>query len=178
MATTRSNEELHPRRALGFLMNPRRMNGQAFSLSPRVLPLKADASIVSGHYARAIIANFNRRPRSIGDRQILAYFPELHHVAERVNRKSAQLESPCRGSGAFNGSHPEGACVVRGGVYQWEEREHIQVQPRGGLKMTGTQRPDACSSLHTGFLAFTTTISWICGQIATLGRLCLRTLRS
>ena len=33
MAATRSNEEEHPRRALGFLMNPRRMNGQQF-LSP------------------------------------------------------------------------------------------------------------------------------------------------
>lgn len=31
MATTRSNEEYHPRRALGFVMNPRRMNGQLFS---------------------------------------------------------------------------------------------------------------------------------------------------
>ena len=30
MAATRSNEEEHPRRALGFLMNPRRMNGQQF----------------------------------------------------------------------------------------------------------------------------------------------------
>ncbi len=33
MATTRSNEEDHPRRALGFLMNPRRMNGQQFPRS-------------------------------------------------------------------------------------------------------------------------------------------------
>ena len=30
MATTRSNEEDHPRRALGFLKNPRRMNGMHF----------------------------------------------------------------------------------------------------------------------------------------------------
>lgn len=30
MATTRSNEEYHPRKALGFLMNPRRMNGPHF----------------------------------------------------------------------------------------------------------------------------------------------------
>jgi helicase MOV-10 len=30
MATTRSNEEYHPRRALGFLMNPRHINGQQF----------------------------------------------------------------------------------------------------------------------------------------------------
>src|ERR1700755_756991 len=34
MATTRSNEEYHPRNALGFLMNPRRMNGLHF---PRLL---------------------------------------------------------------------------------------------------------------------------------------------
>jgi len=30
MATTRSNEEHHPRRALGFLMNRRRLNGEPF----------------------------------------------------------------------------------------------------------------------------------------------------
>ena len=30
MATTRSNEEVHPRRAMGFLMNRRRLNGQFF----------------------------------------------------------------------------------------------------------------------------------------------------
>lgn len=30
MATTRSNEEYHPRNALGFLTNPRRMNGLHF----------------------------------------------------------------------------------------------------------------------------------------------------
>jgi len=40
MATTRSNEEYHPRRALGFLMNPRRMNGQQFPYPLTLLELE------------------------------------------------------------------------------------------------------------------------------------------
>lgn len=40
MATTRSNEEHHPRRAMGFLMNRRRLNGQSSSYPPRLLKLK------------------------------------------------------------------------------------------------------------------------------------------
>ena len=100
MATTRSNEEVHPRNALGFLTNPRRMNGLHF---PRPLMRFAlELILVSGHYACAIVAHFGRRPRSAGEGQLLAHVPELYHTTQWVDGKAAQLEMYRPGSHASN----------------------------------------------------------------------------
>jgi len=40
LATTRSNEESHPRKSLGFLANRRRMNGESFAPFTRTLYLR------------------------------------------------------------------------------------------------------------------------------------------
>jgi helicase MOV-10 len=40
LATTRSNEESHPRKSLGFLTNRRRMNGESFALFTHALYLR------------------------------------------------------------------------------------------------------------------------------------------
>ena len=60
---------------------------------PRTLTWMADAYVVSGRYARAIVAYFGRRPRNTWEGHVLAHVPELYHVEQRVNGKAAQLES-------------------------------------------------------------------------------------
>src|SRR6267154_2934110 len=60
------------------------------------------------------------------------------------------------GSHASNRSHPEGACVGWGGVCRWEEREHLQLQPRRRLKMgVSKRREEIRSSVRMAFLTLT-----------------------
>src|SRR5882672_8814572 len=101
----------------------------------RILTWSADAYLVSGHYSRTIVAHFGRRPWSAGKGQLLAHVPELYHTTQGVDGKAAQLEMYRPSSRASNRSHTEGTCVVWGGVYRWEERVQIQVQPRRRLKI-------------------------------------------
>ena len=64
-----------------------------FFVPSLILTCMADAYVVSGHYARAIVAHFGRRPRNTWEGRVLAHVPELYYIAQRVNGKAAQLES-------------------------------------------------------------------------------------
>jgi len=126
MATTRSNEEYHPRRALGFVMNPRRMNGQLFSHLLTHPTCEADVHLASGHYPRAVLTYHDWGPRSARKGRLLAHIYQLYQTTQGVERKRAQLEGQRRRSGARAGNRPEKwRCRVRERIYRRKKRRGL-----------------------------------------------------
>ena len=70
MATTRSNEEHHPRRAMGFLTNRRRLNGWSFSYPhPYIRPLlRLTLTLVAVTRAQSLLI-------MVGDPEVLGKDP-------------------------------------------------------------------------------------------------------
>jgi hypothetical protein len=92
-ATTRSNLEVDKRKAMGFLQNRRRMNGEWRSwniLTLWTIDIALDiAYFPSGHHARTVATHCGRRPRGAGEGRFVAYIPELRLLARRMDREAA-----------------------------------------------------------------------------------------
>ena len=88
-ATTRSNTMVDKRRAMGFLQNRRRMNGEL-----RVWNFMdySKCILASGHHARSVTAHRGRRPGGPGEGRIVAHIPELRLLAQRMDREAARVE--------------------------------------------------------------------------------------
>jgi hypothetical protein len=92
-ATTRSNSEVDKRRAMGFLQNRQRMNGELRSSHILTLWAISDAYPVSGHHARTGSTDRDRGPGSTWEGRIVADVPELRPYVWRLEREKASLEA-------------------------------------------------------------------------------------